>query len=262
MPSASRSKGKPSSAHQTIPGSPNEDGSAPRTSNQAIHWSRQPKPCEWCGAMFLKKRAGEHRKARFCSTSCSAKWRMSDPERVAALHTPEVRKKRGEARSTWLASGLPGAQAEIERVRAMSPMSDPAVRAKVSRRLKSMGHAPSVRGGNGRGMTRPQSMLMDALGEPWQAEFCVSLGRRTPGYPTHYKLDLANAERRVGIEVDGASHHSRKALDVKKDQKLASLGWTVLRFWNREILDWIDSGMPTEHSVSMTLASSAIRPSR
>jgi len=157
---------------------------------------------------------------------------------------------------------LPAAQAEIDRIRALNPMSRPEVRAKVSHRLKSMRHAPSVHGGNGTGLTLPQSMLMGALGEPWQAEFCVSLGRRTLGYPTHYKLDLANGERRVGIEVDGASHYSRKAQDVKKDQKLASLGWTVLRFWNREILDWIASGMPAEHSVSTTLASLGIRPSR
>lgn len=108
----------------------------------------------------------------------------------------------------------------------------------------------------------PQSMLMDVLGEPWQAEFSVSLGPRTPGYPTNYKLDLANVDLRVGIEVDGASHHSRRKLDEKKDAKLGSLGWTVLRFWNQEIIDWIESGMPTESSVSMILASWGIRHSR
>ncbi len=187
---------------------------------------------------------------------------MSDPERLAKVHSREVAAKRGAARRAWLASGDPRALAEIERIRNLNPMSDPEVRAKTSRRLKAMGHAPSVRGGNGRGMTEPQSMLMAVLGEPWQAEFAVSLGRRTPGYPTNYKLDLAHVEMQVGIEVDGFSHHSRKALDVKKDEKLGSLGWKVLRFWNQEILDWINTGMPTEHSISMTLASLGIRPSR
>jgi hypothetical protein len=187
---------------------------------------------------------------------------MSDPERKAKVHNPEVDAKRGESRRAWLASGMPKAQAELDRVRLLNPMSDPKVRAKVSRRLKEMHHAPSVRGGNGKGMTGPQALLLGALGPGWEPELCISLGRRTPGYPTHYKLDLANADLRVGIEADGNSHYSRRAQDVKKDEKLRSLGWVVLRFWNRDILDWISSGMPMGSSISMTLESQGIRPIR
>jgi very-short-patch-repair endonuclease len=60
-----------------------------------------------------------------------------------------------------------------------------------------------------------------------------------PGYPSHYKLDIAHPERRIAIEVDGASHHSRKVQekDLKKTRFLEARGWRVLRFWNLEVLE-------------------------
>lgn len=262
MPSQSPREADKSSAHQITPGSPNGDGSARRISNREIHLSMQPKPCEWCGELFMKKSATVQRRARFCGRSCSAKWRMSQPEHVAKLHTPEVAAKRGVKRSAHLRSGSKSAQRELDRIRRLNPMSNPAVREKCSRRLKAMNHRPSVRGGNGQGMTGPQAMMLAILGDSWRAELSVSLGKRTPGYPTHYKLDLGNAELKVGIELDGNSHRSRKALDRKKDAKLASLGWTVLRFWNHQIIDWIEAGTPTDGSISTTLASKGIRLTR
>lgn len=187
---------------------------------------------------------------------------MNQPEHKAKVHTPGALAKRVAGHRAWLASGSPEAQTHIERIRALNPTSRPEVREKISRTLKAMNHGPSVRGGNGRGLTVPQQRLLDALGPNWRAEFAISLGRLEPGYPTHYKLDLALPDQRIGIELDGNSHHSRRALDVKKDTKLASLGWTVLRFWNREILTWMDSEMPTGDSISTILEQHGIRPSR
>ena len=119
-----------------------------------------------------------------------------------------------------------------------------------------------MRGGNGTGLTEPQAFMMDVLGAGWIAEFALSLGQRQAGYPTHYKLDLANPALKIGVELDGNSHYARKAQDEKKDAKLASLGWTVLRFWNRDILNWRDAGTPMESSISMILAQHGIRVSR
>lgn len=262
MPSPSPREENKQSALPTIHGSRNADGSARRISNQEIHLSIKPKLCEWCGQEFAKKSATAHRIARFCGRSCSAKWRMRQPEHLAKVHNPEVAAKRGASRSAFLRSGSPAATRELDRIRRLNPTSDPVVREKISRQLKAMNHRPSVRGGNGQGMTPPQSMLLEILGDSWQAELCVSLGKRTPGYPTHYKLDLGNSDLKVGIELDGNSHYSRKALDRKKDEKLASLGWTVLRFWNHQILDWIAAGTPMGDCISTTLASKGIRPIR
>ena len=94
-------------------------------------------------------------------------------------------------------------------------------------------------GGNGTGMTVPQAMLLAELGGGWSAEHIVRTRmRRRSGYPGHYKLDIASPEKMVCVEVDGNSHSTsaRKAQDAKKDAFLASVGWTVLRVTNKEVL--------------------------
>ena len=47
----------------------------------------------------------------------------------------------------------------------------------------------------------------------------------------------------VGIEVDGSQHarHPKAAEDILRDNKLRELGWTVLRFWNDDVLRDIDN---------------------
>lgn len=185
---------------------------------------------------------------------------MSQEEYKKNCNTPEAIAKRIPKLAAWRRSDDPKAIAEMERIRNLNPMTRPEVRAKVSRRLREIGHAPSVRGGNGRGMTRPQAILLSALGPGWEPEFAIPLGGRISGYPTSYKVDLADPAKRIAIEVDGNCHYSRKDQDAKKDAKLTSLGWTVLRFWNREILAWSDSGMPTESSIFTTLRLHGILP--
>lgn len=253
MPSESTSRGKASSVAPTTPISQSADGSVRKTSYQAIGSARQPRPCAWCGATIVLKPTDRARK-KFCNPSCSAKWRMSQPEHKAKVHTPEVAKKRGEKKRAWFAAGSPEAEAQRERFRRLNPTDRPEVREKISRTLKAMHHEPSVRGGNGHGLTGPQRMMLAALGPNWRAEYALSLGPRKAGYPTHYKLDLANPALRIAIEVDGLSHHSRRHLDAKKDTKLASLGWIVLRFSNQDILTWSATGMPMDGSISTTLA--------
>jgi very-short-patch-repair endonuclease len=58
--------------------------------------------------------------------------------------------------------------------------------------------------------------------------------RKPPLYPHCYKLDLANLEMKMGIELDGGSHLTltRREQDQKKDALLRSLGWKVLRLKN------------------------------
>lgn len=46
----------------------------------------------------------------------------------------------------------------------------------------------------------------------------------------NYIVDFYCKELMLAIEVDGESHVFRKELDEKRDQKLKSLGVTVLRF--------------------------------
>ena len=57
-----------------------------------------------------------------------------------------------------------------------------------------------------------------------------------------YIVDFACPEHKLIIEVDGASHSYDRAInrDLLRDQKLASLGWQVVRFTNDEVYGHID----------------------
>ena len=93
------------------------------------------------------------------------------------------------------------------------------------------------RGGNGRGPTRPELALHEALGTGWDLHFVVPTGSRVRGgAPSHYKIDIANPRCKVAIEVDGRSHGTtrRREQDLRKERWLTARGWRVFRFSNRE----------------------------
>lgn len=125
-----------------------------------------------------------------------------------------------------------------------NPSSDPVNRAQISKTLRAMGHRPSVRGGNGTGLTKAQQILLDSLGPGWNPEHVVSTGGRVKGgLPTHYKIDVANPSLMIAVEVDGGSHGTiaRQQADRRKAAWLSNQGWKVLRFSNQEVLNSIDS---------------------
>lgn len=94
-----------------------------------------------------------------------------------------------------------------------------------------------LNGGNGTGLTLPQLMLAKRLG--WETEYVVRTKMpRGTGYPTCYKLDIAEPILMIAIEVDGQSHRSKEriAQDAKKDEFLEHLGWKVIRVRNEAVL--------------------------
>ena len=117
-------------------------------------------------------------------------------------------------------------------------MSDPKNVEKVKRALK--GRTFLARGGNGT-LTRQQKKLCQALGLPKSAmEYAIPTLKAKghfPSLPTAYKVDLAIPEVKLAIEVDGKTHKTKKwkFLDQRKTEILNFLGWTVLRFWNKEV---------------------------
>lgn len=128
-----------------------------------------------------------------------------------------------------------------KRMSTRNPMHRPGSKEKMIATLRAIGHAPAVRGGNGHGPTEAQRLLSLALALPMEVVVKTGLPRSS-GYPSCYKLDLADPDRLVGIEVDGASHSAseRKAQDRKKEAFLAGLGWTVLRVTNADVLERFD----------------------
>jgi Protein of unknown function (DUF559) len=120
-----------------------------------------------------------------------------------------------------------------------NPMSKNQARLKMIARLREIRHKPIKRGGNGQLLPLAQLALLHALGEGWESEVAVATKMaRDSGYPTCYKFDIGNREKRIGIEVDGNSHQvsTRRTQDAKKMLFMTSLGWSVYRVSNKTAL--------------------------
>jgi len=56
-----------------------------------------------------------------------------------------------------------------------------------------------------------------------------------------YVVDFACVTSKVAVELDGETHLRRKISDLKRTTFLEAEGWQVLRFWNTEVYDELDS---------------------
>jgi very-short-patch-repair endonuclease len=83
-------------------------------------------------------------------------------------------------------------------------------------------------------MTEAEVKLWNEL----RAHRLMGLGFRRQVPIAGYIVDFACAEHRLIIEVDGSQHAS--AADAEYDRQrarcLEARGWTVLRFWNDDVL--------------------------
>lgn len=57
----------------------------------------------------------------------------------------------------------------------------------------------------------------------------------------NYIVDFASFEKKIIIELDGGQHARAKEKDSKRDKFLNENGFTVLRFWNNEIFNNLES---------------------
>jgi len=64
---------------------------------------------------------------------------------------------------------------------------------------------------------------------PWRVRRQHPIGR--------YIVDFACPARKLVIELDGGQHAARHAADAARSAELAALGWRVIRFWNRDVID-------------------------
>jgi very-short-patch-repair endonuclease len=57
-----------------------------------------------------------------------------------------------------------------------------------------------------------------------------------------YIVDFAAPAHRVIVELDGSQHGEINGLraDRRRDLRLEELGWTVLRFWNVDVMNELD----------------------
>jgi len=192
------------------------------------------KPCFICGKSFHARHGNLD---QLCCSSKCATIKVSQGRKgkvpvaaLAALQRPEVQAKLREYRQSD-----------------RNPINDPDVRRRALEAAKAKGYGHFLHGGN-QPMPKPQQALADRLG--WETEVVVRTNqltgrarsrteKATPPYK--YTLDIAERSLRIDIEVDGPCHRSRKERDARRDAKMMSLGWTVLRFTNREIQDDLEA---------------------
>ena len=55
-----------------------------------------------------------------------------------------------------------------------------------------------------------------------------------------YIVDFVCMERQLIIELDGGQHAEQMAYDQHRDAWLRSQGYTVLRFWNNEVMHQLE----------------------
>ena len=65
-----------------------------------------------------------------------------------------------------------------------------------------------------------------------------------------YIVDFVCHERNLIIEVDGGQHQERQADDLSRTEWLNSQGFTVIRYWNNQVLGELDGVL---ESIRMTL---------
>jgi very-short-patch-repair endonuclease len=71
-----------------------------------------------------------------------------------------------------------------------------------------------------------------------------------------YVADFACAETRLIIEADGGQHCGNR--DSSRTSALEALGWSVLRFWNNDILQQTDAVL---QSILVTCEERRVKPS-
>ena len=95
---------------------------------------------------------------------------------------------------------------------------------------------------NARGMRSAMTEAELKLWNTVRAHRLMGLGFRRQMPIAGYIVDFACPAHRIVVEVDGSGHGATEAIvhDRKRDKVLKALGWTVLRFWNDDVLKDID----------------------
>jgi very-short-patch-repair endonuclease len=58
-----------------------------------------------------------------------------------------------------------------------------------------------------------------------------------------YIVDLACREAKLAVEFDGSQHLDALTYDALRTAYLAEQGWTVIRFWNGEVLENLEGAV-------------------
>ncbi|MEC9246720.1 DUF559 domain-containing protein [Nitratireductor rhodophyticola] len=100
-------------------------------------------------------------------------------------------------------------------------------------------HVPPLNRANARRMRRAMTEAEARLWNELRAHRLMGLSFRRQMPVAGYIVDFACPACKIVVEVDG-SQHGDSSCDLSRDAALRALGWTVLRFWNDDVMRAID----------------------
>jgi very-short-patch-repair endonuclease len=97
--------------------------------------------------------------------------------------------------------------------------------------------------GNARKMRKAMTDAELKLWNEVRADRLMGMAFRRQMPIAGYIVDFACPAKRLIVELDGSQHASAEvaATDTVRDAKLEALGWTILRFWNDDVIRDIDN---------------------
>jgi very-short-patch-repair endonuclease len=78
----------------------------------------------------------------------------------------------------------------------------------------------------------------------------------------HYIVDFVCLEKKIIIELDGGQHANQTRHDSQRTAILESLGYTVIRFWDNEVLTQTQNVLEAIHKILIDNPSPPPSPSR
>ncbi len=201
--------------------------------------------CAYCGKKFLARVT-----SIFCSKRCMMTYRWANQsfrrKAVAAMIAAPRPRSSAASRLKWR---NPTYRAQVIRGATNYHRNRPK---EVQKRMLAAQQTPNIRKFRSammtntwarRTRTQKDAVLKNLIGRPspeqillgrvlpkeWVMEHCISRKR--------YRVDWANVERRMAIEVDGENHNETavRKEDAIKERALKRLGWTVFRITNAEV---------------------------
>ena len=189
--------------------------------------AKKPAICEFCQTPFIKARP--EKSQRFCSMSCKGKWILAQPKYRERLYTKARNRRISEFMRAWHQEHPEHADYQSIRMRLHNPQA--------GKKPATVRRVAVARRNNWETPPPAEAALLRILAD-YDPQWNVSFPTGTPTPPFLYTADVCLPHIRLIVEADGATHNALKARarDARKDAFLAGLGWTVLRFTNREIL--------------------------
>lgn len=199
--------------------------------------------CEWCGNDLT-----EHQikiGSRFCTKSCSAKWRVKNKPK--AVWSDESRASMSRKLRDFYKSEA-GEKYRSELSRRMSennPSLIDGVTEKANRTKRKNGtYRNNFKYGNGH-ISPSESAAMralDGLGFEYNASIKTPrdyVDENHEPVPRSYKPDFVNRECMLCVEIDGPNHKRPHiaAKDAKKERCLIYMGYRIIRFTNEYVLN-------------------------